>query len=390
MAIFFDAVEGFDSAHTWVLAVPSGRPVTTRYYLTRMSITTARKALDVLEENPHNLHARSVFAFMLRSGVGVVRDLKKASWLEGTSVVSLRSEDVLKEMRESIAKARESIAWCERMLNPFPYLPCADWVECGIGADIWPFFRKEYDNPTPVNVPVHAASCVLIYRQDKYGGDSYTLRDSYMLSRKTGVGIPTLFIHNTARGKEDVAFPRNIKVKTQNRSYIALYGVLYFTGVDDARKQRQMLRTCFAIDVDNYVDYVRITKGVYPEFDKLLESVNVKRERARQAESYLARGKDKAKLQRAKHVCEEYAALTSELRKIERTVQKDSPLNLLRFHALDILEPTNFKPNMREWIPLTSKSGLPFTNAAQKIIKPSLDLTDTVSYSTHDGRRYWL
>lgn len=394
MIIVNDLVEGFE--HHWVKRVAAGRTRDGQTFvkcLPRIIINRALRIIAAVASNPENRANRDRLASMIKDGLGVRADGVSADWLRSITPDTLRNDQETRDKLSALLNAcEETVLMVQASLAPWNYLPSAEWVEQGIGFELWEKFFHNSQTGTPVPVPVHASPAVLIYRQDGYGSDTYVLRDSYILSRKRRVGIPSLFIHTDAAKKN---IPRNIKVKTKNRKTIALFGVFYFEG---CTKQEQMkyLNQCIEADIDPFETVALSITGdpVLSELNEKNAELRAKLHAAKKiCEQFAAKPpvtpKGKQRLARAQAILKEQQDVESEIKSYRRKLKNDNPVTRIKFHALDLLVPTNFRPTVSQWEPIRTAGNKPLTDIVQRLIPPSTDLTTELAYNIVDGNRIW-
>lgn len=393
MYIAHDMVENLD--HHWIRRIAAGRSRDGQVFvkcLPRVSINRALRIIAAVANDPVNRSNRDRLACMLKDGLGVRADGHAADWLRSLSPVELREDEAQQQkLQDLLSACEETVLTVQSSLSPWDYLPSAEWLEQGIGFELWSKFFHDSKEGIPVPVPVHAAPAVLIYRQDGYGGDQYLLRDSYILSRKRRVGIPSLFLHTKAAKN----IPDTIQLKTKNRKTIALFGVLYY---DECSKPDQMkyLNQCISADVDPF-ETVVMSVAPEPELAAMLERSSELRAKLQAAkkicEQYAGKApitpRGKQRLQRAQAIMSEYETLDSSIKKYRRKLKDDNPVTRIKFHALDLLVPTNFRPTISQWEPIRTANGQPPIATVQKLIAPSTDLTTQLAYNVVDGSRIW-
>ena len=394
MNIVHDLVEGLE--HHWVRRIAAGRSREGQVFLKclpRVSINRALRIIAAVQSDPVSRSNRDRLSAMLKEGLGVRADGASADWLRALTPAALREDELERDRLGSLLQeCEETVLLVQAAMAPWDYLPSAEWVEQGIGFELWEKFFHNSSTGTPVPVPVHASPAVLIYRQDGYGSNDYILRDSYILSRKRRVGIPSLFLHTDAAKKN---IPRSIKVKTKNRKTIAVFGVLYFDGCAKP-EQLKYLNQCIAADVDPF-ETVVATVAPDEELTDLLSRHNSLRSKLHAAQKICEQSvgappktpQGKQRLERAKRIVSEYASADSELKSYRRRLKSDNPVTRIKFHALDLLVPNNFRPTVSQWEPLRTANNEPLTELVQRLIPPSKDLTTQLVYNVVDGLRIW-
>lgn len=393
MYIAHDLVENLD--HHWIRRIAAGRNRDGQVFvkcLPRVSINRALRIIAAVASDPANRANRDRLAGLLKDGLGVRADGHSADWLRSLNPVALREDEGVKQqLQDLLQSCEETVLLVQDSLSPWDYLPSAEWLEQGIGFELWSKFFHNSKEGVPVPAPVHAAPAVLIYRQDGYGSDQYVLRDSYVLSRKRRVGIPSLFLHTKAAKN----IPTNIQIKTKNRKTIALFGVLYFDGCSKA-EQMKYLNQCISADVDPFESVV-MSVAPDPELGALLSRSSELRVLLQSAkkicEQFAVKSpvtpRGKHKLARAKAIMSEYDSIDSSIKKYRRKLKDDNPVTRIKFHALDLLVPSDFRPTVSQWEPIRTADNRPLTSTVQRLIPPSTDLTTQLVYNVVDGTRIW-
>ena len=372
-------------------------------YLPRISVKRAKRIIDEVRADLASAPKRDRLVDMVRSGLGVPPDVELLKTLRQTTAGM--TDEQRNEMLAAIAGVEASVDAVASFMSPWPFVPSRDWVSTALGREVWPFFKSEgRGTQHEINVPQHAAYGALVYRQKSYESSEYKLCDAFVFKHRKGVNaVPAMFAlradllaKSGPRGIHKIIDVKDIMSGTG--MYFAVFGVFHFPDAPVPMTQAACLKQLLRLDTlkaDELWDMYPT-----PEYLALKEAVKEYREKAVKARAFLAKYADRlerkrvthniaTKAKRANARLARLAELESELSKFTRKQHPENALNIVSFHALDVMLPTSItKPEESEWRPIKSKRFLELAGRlapAQKTVKGK-----TITYTLRPkGSRIW-
>ena len=372
-------------------------------YLPRISVKRAKRIIDEVRADIASAPKRDRLVSMVRSGLGVPPDVELLKTLRQTTAGM--TEEQRTEMFAAIAGVEASVEAVASFMSPWPFVPSRDWVSTALGREVWPFFKSEgRGTQHEIRVPQHAAYGALVYRQRSYESSEYKLCDAFVFKHRKGVNaVPAMFAlradllaKSGPRGIHKIIDVKDIMSGTG--MYFAVFGLFHFPDAPDSMTQASCLKQLLRLDtlkVDELWDMYPT-----PEYLALKEAVKEYREKSIRARAFLAKYADRLERKRVTHNIATKAKranarlvrlveLEDELVKFTRKPHPENALNIVSFHALDVMLPTSItKPEESEWRPIKSKRFLELAGRlapAQKTVKGK-----TITYTLRPkGSRIW-
>lgn len=441
--MIYDPLHAGDAAPThgyvWRLHHETGKQGSNQFrqmdYLPRLPVSKVLRIISDVRTDLGSYPKRERLIELLRDGIGVPVD---------TDGMKLTREISPKDDPERVRQYMLYLDYLQgyatkiaKYMQPWAYLPNAQWVQQAIGRELWPFFGRTIHEDDVVerrvfDVPDYAARGALIYKVTAENPEVYELIDAYVLKSKGGtVALPATFAMHTksksietddetssGRKKKRTVVTQRCNIHRQisiaktlkpGRQYVTLFGLFYFDpptpSGGETLTQAQQLKQCFEIDV--YTSNETVMFGYEGRPARVSAKIEALRPRFNAANDYLARtrhrfpdGKLPDNVQKAclkaQAVVEEMNSLYSKSADAESIADKQgssaSPITRLAFYALDVMQASTFRREENEWTPLPTQK---FDVAADRIygndksVKAVRKVTATTALDNGATKRFW-